>query len=54
MQKRLIVNLCDSAIYLYDCGYRSSDRDRLITEYELTDQEADIICEKLASLEHRT
>lgn len=37
---------------LYDGGWRSSDRTQLIKEYELTEDEADMMCEALEELEH--
>ena len=40
-----------SAAALYDGGWRAEDRDQLIEEYELTEEEADKICEILASYE---
>ena len=49
---RLIVNLEDNVCYLFDGGRRSSDRDQLITEYELTNEEADTICRKLEEIQN--
>ena len=40
-----------SAAALYDGGWKAEDRDQLIEEYELTEEEADRICEILASYE---
>ena len=40
-----------SAAALYDGGWRAEDRDQLIEEYELTEEEAGKICEILASYE---
>lgn len=40
-----------SAAALYNGGWRVEDRDQLIEEYELTEEEADKICEILASYE---
>jgi hypothetical protein len=36
-----------SAAALYDGGWRASDRDQLIAEYDLTDDEADVLCKQL-------
>ena len=40
-----------SAAALYDGGWRAEDRDHLIKEYELTEEEADKLCEILEELE---
>lgn len=40
-----------SAAALYDGGWRSDDREDLISEYELTEDEADALCEELKRLE---
>ena len=37
-----------SAATLYDGGWRTDEREALIGEYDLTEEEADVICEKLA------
>ena len=37
-----------SAASLYDGGWRAEDRDQLIDEYQLTEEEADEICRELA------
>lgn len=39
-----------SAISLYDGGWRAEDKDQLITEYDLTEQKASEICEYLEEL----
>ena len=39
-----------SAASLYDGGWRTEDRDRLIDEYNLTEEEADDICKELAAI----
>ncbi len=36
---------------LYDGGWRASDRDELIIEYLLTNEEAETLCKELAELE---
>lgn len=41
----------DMAAALYDGGWRSSDRDELIAEYDLIPYEATCICKCLASYE---
>lgn len=40
-----------SASMLYDGGWRSADRDMLIGEYDLTEAEADDICNELKEIE---
>ena len=40
-----------SAARLYDGGWRAEDREQLIAEYQLTEDEADAICEKLQEYE---
>lgn len=40
-----------SAASLYDGGWRAEDRDQLIDEYNLTEEEADEICRGLAEVE---
>ena len=45
------IELENAAFSLYDGDWRSSDREQLISEYWLTDDEADIICDKLSELE---
>ena len=42
-----------SAASLYDGGWRPEDRDQLIEEYKLTDEEADEICKELSELKDR-
>jgi hypothetical protein len=37
-----------SAAALYDGGWRAADRDDMITEYDLTTDEADALCAELA------
>lgn len=43
----------DSAISLYDGGWRSSDKEQLAAEYELTDNETQKICDLLEKLEEK-
>ena len=38
-----------AAANLYDGGWTAEDRDQLISEYELTEEDADAICEMLKS-----
>ena len=40
-----------SAASLYDGGWRAEDRDQLISEYDLTAEEADELCMGLAEVE---
>ena len=42
-----------SAASLYDGEWRAEDRDQLIEEYNLTEEEADEICRELAELKDR-
>lgn len=42
----------DSAIALYDGGWRASDREQLISEYDLTPDQADEIVAALAEIEN--
>ena len=37
------------AATLFDGGWTAEDRDQLISEYELTEEDADAICEMLKS-----
>lgn len=41
-----------SAAALYDGGWRAEDRDELIEEYRLTEEEVSEICKILAELEN--
>lgn len=40
-----------TAAMLYDGGWRSTDRDILISEYDLTEVEVDDICDGLKEIE---
>ena len=40
-----------SAAALYDGGWKAEDKDQLIEEYKLTEEEADKICEFLEKYE---
>lgn len=40
-----------SAAYLYDGGWRAEDKAQLITEYDLSEEDAQKICAELARLE---
>lgn len=44
--------LTSSAAALFDGGWRSDDREQLINEYDLTDEEADKIVLELERLEN--
>lgn len=48
-----IQDITSSAAALCDGGWRASDRDQLIEEYNLHPDDADAICEKLAEYEER-
>ena len=47
----MIKDLGNSAAALYDGGWRSEDKEELIQEYNLTNDEADAICELLSEFE---
>lgn len=49
----MIKDIESSAAALYDGGWRSNDREELIAEYQLSEDEADAICEKLKEYESR-
>lgn len=38
---------------LYDGGWRAEDRDEMKHEYDLSDEELDIICEALENIENQ-
>lgn len=42
-----------SAAALFDGGWRASDKEQLMTEHDLTDEEAENICEHLLKWEVR-
>ena len=44
-------HLYDDASALYDGGWRSSDKEEIISEHGYTDSEADVICEFLSDFE---
>lgn len=41
----------DMAVALYDGGWRAEDREQLVSEYNLTTEEADNICKALGEME---
>ena len=47
---KMTMNNQYSAASLYDGGWRAEDRDQLISEYDLTAEEADDICKELAAI----
>jgi hypothetical protein len=49
----MIKDLQSSAAALYDGGWRASDKEQLIKEYDLTQDEADSICTELERIEER-
>ena len=51
LEETKMMNFEMSAANLYDGGWRAEDRDHLIEEYDLTEEEADEICEMLAEYE---
>ena len=46
-----MMNFEMSAANLYDGGWIAEDREQLIEEYDLTEEEADGICQMLAEYE---
>lgn len=46
-------NAWGAAASLFDGGWRAEDRDELISEYELTEEEADEICKLLADFSEK-
>ena len=51
MTENRISDIAASAAALYDGGWRAEDRDQLITEYVLTLEDAEAICEALKDIE---
>lgn len=49
----MIKDIESSAAALYDGGWRADDREELIAEYQLPEDEADAICEKLKEYENQ-
>lgn len=49
----MIEDIESSAAALYDGGWRADDREELIAEYQLSEDEADAICEKLKEYENQ-
>ena len=47
----MLKDIESSAAALYDGGWRSEDKEQLISEYDLTEEEAEAICERLAAFE---
>lgn len=47
----MLKDIQSSAAALYDGGWRASDKEQLISEYGLTQDEADALCKELLSLE---
>lgn len=50
MRNETMSNQYDAAA-LFDGGWRSTDKEDLIAEYELTEEEANEICEELKAYE---
>ena len=49
----MLKDTSSSAAALYDGGWRSTDKEELIAEYDLSDSEAESICQELAKFEAR-
>lgn len=47
----MLTTINDDARALYDGGWRADDREDLIKEYELTEDDADSLCDALKKLE---
>lgn len=47
----MLKDIESSAAALYDGGWRSADRDQLIAEYDLTANEADVLCKELERIQ---
>ena len=47
----IMEDITSTAAALYDGAWRAEDRDELIAEYDLTEEEADAICEFLREFE---
>ena len=43
----------DTACNLYDGGWRAGDKDLLISEYGISNEDADLICEALEEIESK-
>ena len=50
----MIKDVQSSASALYDGGWRSSDKEQLMAEYELTLEEVDAICLELEKIQDRS
>ena len=46
------IDYASSAAALYDGGWRANDKEQLIKEYELSEEDAELICERLAEFEY--
>jgi len=46
----MIKDILSSAAALYDGGWRSEDREELIQEYNLTEEEVNILCDALLDI----
>lgn len=51
MTENRISDITTSAAALYDDGWRAEDHDQLMSEYDLTSDEADALCEALQDIE---
>lgn len=49
----IVYDTSSAAAALYDGGWRSSDFEQLRTEYDLTEEEAQALCDELASIENK-
>ena len=47
------INKMQIVMRLWDCGFQSTDRERLISELAFSEEEADEICKVLQGLESR-
>ena len=49
----MLKDISSSAAALFDGGWRSSDREQLIQEYDLTKEESDLLYEELERIENQ-
>mgnify|MGYP001363885076 CR=1 FL=1 len=47
----MLRNITSSAAALYDGGWRSTDKEQMMDEYDLEEQEAEAICNELEKME---
>jgi hypothetical protein len=50
---RLLKDIVSDAESLFDVGWRAKDKDQLIDEYNLTDEDAEDLCDALQDIKDR-